>query len=440
MLGLQAPGYLVVDPDSDAKREYIFYAALGASSLDNVTRGLAGSAAGAQAHDSGVRIRAVPVHQWLDDLWDGIEDNATALSNHEVNADPHPVYLLQLEADALYVELTGDAMTGVLNMQGNAVSNLPTGGAGGDAASVTYADGLLGTHEGAADPHPQYLLVDGSKAMTGDLNMGNTLKIVNLANPTLAQDAATKFYVDGLGPFLPLAGGTMLGNLDMGGLLLLNPADPTDDVHVGDRDFNDARYALDAEGVTGGDVHNHLGGDGAQIVHSSIGSVGSSDHHVRFSDANAVSAVSAADDYVRLGGDQMSGPLTIISTSVVAKFYRQTATATAGITSWSSNVGGVDTQVAIVEADGDFNKISDVSIKENIRDAESMLDKILGLRIRRYDMKNGAGFDKLGVVAQEAELVAPEIIVEHDLKMVSPNTLLFMLTKAVQELAAKATA
>lgn len=36
---------------------------------------------------------------------------------------------------------------------------------------------------------------DGQTAMSGDLNMA-TNKISNLANPTLAQDAATKTYVD----------------------------------------------------------------------------------------------------------------------------------------------------------------------------------------------------------------------------------------------------
>lgn len=39
------------------------------------------------------------------------------------------------------------------------------------------------------------LLLDGSKAMTGNLNMGSN-KITNLATPTANTDAATKAYVD----------------------------------------------------------------------------------------------------------------------------------------------------------------------------------------------------------------------------------------------------
>ena len=45
------------------------------------------------------------------------------------------------------------------------------------------------------DDHTQYLLVSGTRAMTGDLDMG-THKILNVTNPTALQHAATKKYVD----------------------------------------------------------------------------------------------------------------------------------------------------------------------------------------------------------------------------------------------------
>lgn len=52
-------------------------------------------------------------------------------------------------------------------------------------SSLEGIDNALGT----------YLLLSGSRIMTGALNMG-TFKISNMADPTLAQDAATKAYVD----------------------------------------------------------------------------------------------------------------------------------------------------------------------------------------------------------------------------------------------------
>ncbi|MBA7588428.1 hypothetical protein ES708_30486 [subsurface metagenome] len=60
------------------------------------------------------------------------------------------------------------------------------------------------------------LLLAGG-AMTGDIAMGGNW-VTGLADPALAQDAATMAYVlAGLALYLPLAGGTMAGNIIMGG-------------------------------------------------------------------------------------------------------------------------------------------------------------------------------------------------------------------------------
>jgi hypothetical protein len=67
-------------------------------------------------------------------------------------------------------------------------------GGGGGGGGVTVHGALTGL---AADDHVQYLLVNGTRAMSAALAMGNH-KITGLATPTASTDAATKGYVDGL--------------------------------------------------------------------------------------------------------------------------------------------------------------------------------------------------------------------------------------------------
>lgn len=82
-----------------------------------------------------------------------------------------------------------------------------------------------------------YLPLTGGN-MTGTINMGNN-KITNTADPTEAQDVATKNYVDThsvSGDFLPLTGGTMNGPINMTSNLIT---------------FNNGNLNLSESGITG---------------------------------------------------------------------------------------------------------------------------------------------------------------------------------------------
>ena len=119
-------------------------------------------------------------------------------------------------------------MTGNLNMGTNQIVGVVDPTLAQDAATKNYVDTEI-TALGLTGTGP-YLKLDGTTPMTAALDFG-TNKGINLVDPTLAQDAATKNYVDteitslslgGTGPFLQLAGGTMTGDIDMNGNDILN--------------------------------------------------------------------------------------------------------------------------------------------------------------------------------------------------------------------------
>ena len=93
-------------------------------------------------------------------------------------------------------------------------------------------------------PETDVLKLDGSKAMTGNLNMGGKA-INNIKDPSNGQDAATKIFVDNaivaqnsyiaieMGKKLNLIGGTLTGDLDMNNNEIKNLKDP----QVGDNTY-----------------------------------------------------------------------------------------------------------------------------------------------------------------------------------------------------------
>ena len=103
----------------------------------------------------------------------------------------------------------------------------------------------------------------------------------------------------------------------------------------------------------------------------------------------------------------------------------------------------------VTNANNSYGSISDERLKENIVDASSQWDDIKALRIRKFNFKSLTDPDKkpmLGVVAQEAELVCPNLVtssvtlqegVEQEYKSFKYSILYMKAIKCLQEAQAK---
>jgi len=138
-----------------------------------------------------------------------------------------------------------------------------------------------------------------------------------------------------------------------------------------------------------------------------------------------------------------TGTLSVVTAATTSSFdtYELYSTGAAAYRFYITADGVVHATSASIAA------ISDERLKENVRDLDFGLDKIMAVKPRKFDWKEGKGLDRkndVGFIAQEFETVFPNSVVlskagedEIEYKSINQSELIPTLVKAIQELNAK---
>ena len=104
-------------------------------------------------------------------------------------------------------------------------------------------------------------------------------------------------------------------------------------------------------------------------------------------------------------------------------------------TRFTFNDNGAFTATNDIISQGNINSTSDVRLKTNIKTLTNPLDKVLQMRGVEYDRIDLEGKHQIGVIAQEIEEIAPELVSSDDdgMKSVSYGNITAILIEAVKE-------
>jgi hypothetical protein len=113
---------------------------------------------------------------------------------------------------------------------------------------------------------------------------------------------------------------------------------------------------------------------------------------------------------------------------------------TNNITSGTLNVSGISTLGGVVSSGiitaVDFNSTSDENLKYNIETVDNALDTVSSLRGVKFQWKEDDR-TSYGVIAQELEVVLPDLVSSGDIKTVNYNGIIGVLIEAIKELKAE---
>ena len=217
------------------------------------------------------------------------------------------------------------------------------------------------------------------------------------------------------------SGAYISGNLGIG---ITNPAQPLD--VNGNVRFRAA--LVDNNGVTGAASSVLTAGTGGQLVWAPVVSGGGA----------AISGISVAQDDTGI-----RYPLLAAGTN--ATTTAQYVDATALVYNTSSNCLGIgsltptsrldiigDVKVVGIVTASDFNSSSDIKLKTNIQRIANPIEKVLQINGVSFNWKE-SGKATMGVIAQEVEVVLPELVSDTDPKSVNYNGLIGLLIECVKD-------
>ena len=155
--------------------------------------------------------------------------------NYPIQGNLNKVLSYETQREIFLSKREGGKMLQPIDMNGFSIDNLPLPTADDHASTKGYTDNKVDSKANKSDLN-DYMKLDGSKVMTGTLNMNNN-RITNLPSPHLSTEPATKDYVTTVMNHLPSlfldrqGKSSMLGNLNMNNHLIQNVKDPdnTDD-------------------------------------------------------------------------------------------------------------------------------------------------------------------------------------------------------------------
>ena len=156
-------------------------------------------------------------------------------SSFPIQGDLNQLISYESQREIFLSKKEGGQMFQPIDIGGNSIDNLKTPIASDQACNKTYIDTKVDSKADKSDLD-DYFKLDGTKAMTGNLNMNNN-RIRNLPSPYFSHEAVTKDYVTTVMNHLPSlfldrqGKSSMLGNLNMNNHLIQNVKDPdnTDD-------------------------------------------------------------------------------------------------------------------------------------------------------------------------------------------------------------------